>query len=120
MFTKAYIAKMSGNDMSIMIDQDEIEKVIDAINKKQVVVIRQGLINPSFIIGIMLDHKRVREWIEDIARGDEQKRLNGITPIQNIFKGTPIYDRMLAGDQERKRLASLSPDLSTSRIEGRK
>ena len=97
--TRAYVARMS-NDGYVKIDQDEILKVAKAMDEKRVVIVRGGIINPSFCIGVMEDRDRVREWHDDCNRGfdqGERAKEEGMKPLRNIFEGTDLETAMLAG-----------------------
>lgn len=94
--TKAYIAKLS-NDNYVKVDQDEVVKVAQAIDQKRSVIVRNGLINGSFCIGIMEDRDRIREWHDECNRGfgdGDRAKNEGIKPLRNIFDGTPIAEQM--------------------------
>ncbi len=72
-----YIAKLSGG-VDIKIDPDEIDKVDRAIASGNFVKVRQGLINPSFLIGIVIDEDRVK-WAEEFQEGIiEHNRVNSL------------------------------------------
>lgn len=90
--TKAYYAVMSSGD-PMKIDEDEIDKVADAAQKRSFVFVRGGMINAVHIIGIKIDQERIKEWFRECAYGDEtgaKARENGITSMENIFSGTRI------------------------------
>lgn len=94
--TKAYTVRMS-NDSYIRLDEDEIEKVLEGANKGSLVIVRNGVINPSFIVGIMQDRDRMREWMDECAHGfgqGDEAKARGIRPLANIFEGTAIGIKM--------------------------
>lgn len=97
-FTKAYVARLA-NDGYVKIDQDEILKVAKAMDEKRTVILRNGIINPSYCIGIMEDRERVREWHDDCNRGFDQgnrAKEEGMKPLRNIFEGTELEKVMIA------------------------
>lgn len=111
--TKAYIARLSG-EAYVKIDGDEIEKVISGMESGRPILVRHGLINPSYIIGIMEDRDRTREWNDECDRGfgeGDAARERGMKPLRNIFEGTSIAAKMVAGDKK-KLSAGMSGGLS--------
>ena len=93
---------MSSGD-SIQIDQDEIPKVLVAIQKKQPCLVRQGLFNPSFYVSIREDRQRLsefRELVKDAKQhnhldheyhdGKNQKPLPEMKPLADIFEGVQL------------------------------
>lgn len=97
--TKAFIARLS-NDGYVKIDLDEIDKVIQGIQTGSLIIIRNGIINPSYLIGIMEDKERMNEWNRMCNYTDEsgeRARIEGMKPLRNIFEGTEIGRRMLEG-----------------------
>ena len=60
----------------ILIDQDDFEKVIANASKGVFIILKQGMVNPSFIVAILPN--RVKEG--------EQKQVEGyIDPIKKVF-----------------------------------
>lgn len=106
--TKAYIVRLSGN-IEIKIDQDELMKVVSGIHGKQSIVVRNGMINPSFYIGIVADEKRIENWLDDLKYLDPsekaRRRMNGMEPLKNIFEGTEVGNRMMGFEHNQKQLA---------------
>ncbi len=102
--TKAYVARLS-NDGYVKIDGDEIDKVVGGMQAGRAIVVRNGVINPSYIVGIMEDRDRIREWLNECEYGanDErgiQARTNGIRPLKNIFEGSAIEAKMIEAAKE--------------------
>jgi len=54
-----YILNLSNT--SIKIDEDEINKILAGINTGQVVVLKQGVFNPSYFVSIEEDIYQKRE-----------------------------------------------------------
>ena len=95
--TKAYIARLS-NDGYVKIDHDEILKVAQAMNEKRTVIVRNGMINPSFCVGVMEDRQRIQEWHDECNRGfgqGDKAKTEGMKPLRNIFEGTDLEKLML-------------------------
>ena len=83
---------MSNGDY-VRIDEDEIDKVADACQKRTFVFVRSGMINGAHAVGMHLDKDRVDEWHRMCGYGDETgeaARKRGIQPMENIFSGTRI------------------------------
>jgi len=87
----------------IQIDGDEVEKVLRAISNGSVAKVRQGIINPSFFVNIVLDEDRTREFrravndaIEHNRRdlsyngGNHQKAIPTARPLKDIFEGVTL------------------------------
>lgn len=94
--TKAYVARLT-NEGYVRIDHDEIDKVIAGMESGNPIIVRQGVINPSYIVGIMEDRDRVREWNEECNKGfgdGEKARELGMRPLKNLFEGTAIAIKM--------------------------
>lgn len=70
----------------IQIDEDEVGKVLRGIEVGSVVVVRQGIIHPSYFVAIVRDDARIKEYHSE----NEYKRGEQIKPIGNlidIFEG---------------------------------
>ena len=83
---KAYLVKMIGFD--IPIEEDEITKVVDGVQRGVVKILRQGVMNPTSFAGIVEDKNR------------EKVMVNGSTPGES-------------GHYELKPLKDLFPELRT-------
>ena len=80
---QAYKVIMS-RGQGISIDADEVAKVFDGIRRGQPILVRQGLINPSFFINIIEDTERLDNYFDDLHR-NRHSYENGIaTPP--VFK----------------------------------
>ena len=109
---KAYRIVMSRGD-DIPFDEDELQKVYNAISSGQPAMLRQGLFNPSFYVSIIFDEKRVMEFIREFnetVRHNEQqkmyhdgqnlKQLPGFQPLKDIFAGTKLAKMIEAKKQD--------------------
>jgi len=79
---------------SIKIDEEELQKILEASAGGGLCVVKQGVINPSFIVDIQIDKERMREWTTQCqyghGQGEEYDR-KGIPPLNRIYsEGTPI------------------------------
>ena len=85
---KGYKAVMSTGDV-IRIDGDEIGKVMRGVNGKQAVMVKQGLINPSFLVSVVIDKDRMNKKYADGS-------ISEMPPLVNIFQDIKlqIEDKM--------------------------
>jgi hypothetical protein len=96
--TKAYIVELS-TKTEIRIDQDELDKVATGINLGKMMIVRNGIINPSYFASIRLDNNRMEDWYRLCGYGDEngkKARDDGMRPLKNIFEGTELGKMMIA------------------------
>lgn len=73
----------------IQIDIDEVQKVLQGISSGSMVVVRSGIINPSYCVSIIKDVKRAESFFID-TKHDKSKRINGVKRLENIFEDTDI------------------------------
>lgn len=102
---KAYIVRMSVKNMDVQIDADEVVKVIQGITTGNPIMVKQGIINPSFYVGIVEDNHRISEYLREINVVLENNRMfkeHGIGQLQqpkdfeklkNIFDGLQLSDK---------------------------
>ena len=102
--SKCYEVILSTKDR-IKCDSDELKRVIDGIKSGSMIKIRQGFINPSFIVTIVMDDQRfgdIREKIQGSLRDNRQaleyhqgkglRDLPEFKKLQDIFSGTRLSD----------------------------
>lgn len=96
---KAYIVKMSG--LNVKIDQDEVNSVVEGIMSGRPIKVRQGIINPSYYIGIVEDHERIKSYMDE---------------INNVIAGNENYKKYQIGEKkslpEFKKLSDIFEGLS--------
>ena len=80
----AYKAVMS-NGPEISIDPSELEGVMRGAASGRFIQVRQGLINPSFLISIVEDRERVVKFFEDTKHDPPAVREAGMKPLKDIF-----------------------------------
>lgn len=100
---QGYICCLS-NGVKIQIDEDEVPKLLEGINKGKVVVVRQGIINPSYFVALEKDRERIRAFLDDTKYNDEKsiaKRGRGMEALESIFSGTPLA-KLLEANQPKK------------------
>lgn len=114
--TKAYLVVMSSKE-SIKIDEEELQKVLEASAGGGLCVVKQGVINPSFIVDIQLDRERMREWADRCkygnGQGDEYNR-KGLEPLSHIYsQGAPIAQLLEKKQVELEALLPKQPERLT-------
>lgn len=87
----AFKAVMSRGD-DIPLDPHEIDVLTRGAAAGQFVRVRQGLINPSYLVSIVEDTKRKEKYLDDTRheRADSPKRLKGMAPLKDIFAEAPL------------------------------
>jgi hypothetical protein len=98
--SRGYYIVLSTKD-TIKIDSDEIRRVIEGIKTGSIVKIRQGIINPSFFVSIVDDHKRNNEFASEVKNilnhnrfqleygsGEHIKMLPEYRPLKDIFEAS--------------------------------
>lgn len=79
---KGFKATMSKGD-DIKIEQDEVDAVIAAVAAGRIVRVRQGIINPSYLISITEDKQRELRYTPGFRH---EQRCLGMTPLKDIFQ----------------------------------
>lgn len=102
--TKAFRVTMSKGD-PIKIDEDEIDGVVEGMNNGSVIIVKRGIINPSYLVSIDPDGERIQEWNRDCQRSyggqGELARKNGIKSLDSIFGKTKIGKAIEARKQQK-------------------
>ena len=82
--TKAFVVSLSDRE-EIKIDQEELKKVESALESGNFVKVKQGIINPSFVVNITLDQRRIQDWIDMCGHGFGYEGINesGIPALDN-------------------------------------
>lgn len=86
---QAYIVKLS-NNAEVPIDPDEVQKLLAGVSRGSMVKVRQGLINPSFIVAVVPDKKRIGDFLQETKYSDPEtqaKRRAGLHALGDIFDG---------------------------------
>lgn len=81
---RAYKAVLSTKH-EVKIDEDEIDLVIQAVADGQLIRVRQGVINPSYLATIIEDTERRDRFLEDTKHHPE-RRKGGLTPLRDIVR----------------------------------
>lgn len=99
---KCYEIVLSTKDR-IKCDGDELWKVIEGIQSGSIVKLKQGILNPSFYVSIVLDEKRYADYkdkVYGVLQNNRQaieyhggkglQRLPEIKRLADIFSGTNL------------------------------
>ena len=84
-----FIAEMS-NGRKIKVDPEEVPKVVEAIRTGNIVKVRQGILNPSYLTAVVEDEARVKEFIRqqnEVKQHNEQDRKYNEGKNQRTYKG---------------------------------
>lgn len=96
--TKAFKVVMSRGD-AIQIDEDEVDLVVEGMNTGQAIIVKRGVINPSYLVSIEQDKDRIEAFRRDCQatyvedNGKTQGLIayeKGIEPLESIFGKTKI------------------------------
>lgn len=79
--TRGYKAILSTKD-EIKLDPQEVDAVLAAATNGHLVRVRQGLINPSYLVAIVEDRSREMRYAP--GPRDDSKRI-GIAPLSDIL-----------------------------------
>lgn len=100
--TKCYLVNLSRGD-AIKIDQEELGKVLAALQSGTPAVVKQGIINPSYVVSVTGDKDRLERFYED-TKYDAGKRAGGLKPLAElidraeVLKSLPPAQRKMLGN----------------------
>lgn len=96
-------------------DQNEVQRIVEGIGTGAIIKLKQGLINPSFIVAVVEDDERRKDYVEDLQTaakrnrddvqfegGKNQKSLPVLRPLRDIFAGTPLKAQLEDGIKKLK------------------
>ena len=92
--TQAYLAIMSKGD-PIPVDQEELDGIAHGMGKGDVIIVKRGMINPSYLVSVVEDKKRLAEFRKECSYNSreangktqgENRFAKGLTPLKPIFK----------------------------------
>lgn len=88
---RPYKIIMSRGD-DIQIDTDELLDVTRALAGKTPVVVRRGIINPSFYVSIVKDEERWKSFLADIRleKNKDELMIKGVPQLKNMFDDTVL------------------------------
>ena len=88
---KAYIVKTSVR-ADIKIDADEVPKILEGIRRGVPIVLRQGILNPSFFAAIVEDTERLENYHHDLSLARHEvengtRKAPELKMLKDIFEG---------------------------------
>ncbi|MFA6314950.1 MAG: hypothetical protein WC648_01090 [Candidatus Paceibacterota bacterium] len=81
--TNFYLIQMS-RGIPIPIDAEELQKVLQGIQTKSPVIVKQGIFNPSFFVSIIEDSDRKQGWNREL--GGDKYMLTTKEPLPDLFE----------------------------------
>jgi hypothetical protein len=89
MIHRAFKAVMSRGD-DIPLDPDELALIQNGATTGRFIKVRQGIINPSYLISIVEDKERRKTFLEETKYPqDKERRTKGMEPLLDIFANRP-------------------------------
>lgn len=85
---RGFLAVMSHGD-NIPLDPEEVELVQQGAQQGAIVRVKQGLINPSFLVSITEDKKRYELFLDD-TRHEPVRRAGGLVALADILAKHPL------------------------------
>lgn len=92
-FAQGFKAVMS-NGPEVKIDLDEVAAVVQSAAKGNFIKVRQGVINPSYIVAIVEDSERKIKFLED-TKYDHDRRAAGMIQLKDIFDNRYDYPNQI-------------------------
>ena len=102
--TKAYLVQVSRGE-PVKIDEEELPKVIAALESGRVAILKQGIINPSYVTSVVADKDRIETYMHDVNhyRSETALRL-GMKPLAELINREEVLKQL--GAPAAKRLGS--------------
>jgi hypothetical protein len=86
----------------IKVDPDEVDKVFQAMATNNFVKVRQGGINPSFLVSFVEDRTRIEAALKEISdietynrylnEGENKRVYRGMEKLRDIFSRSEKYN----------------------------
>lgn len=92
---RGFKAVMSKGD-DVRLDPAEVPFVMRAYESGKGVWVKQGFINPSYLVTIVEDKERRIAFLDD-TRHDEKRRGLGMEPLKNLLETLPENLRLGGG-----------------------
>lgn len=95
---RPFLVQLS-NKTEVQIDSDELMLITEGIRTASPILLRRGIINPSFIVCVIPDEERMNNFMQGIPgiQGGEEylaerarRRAEGPTKLKDIFKESPL------------------------------
>lgn len=97
--TKAYLVQVSRGD-AVQIDQEELPKVVAAMQSGAPCVLKRGIINPSYVTSVVPDRERIEAWLHD-SRYDNKLREGGMKPLAELIDRNEVLAQLGVPQQNR-------------------
>ena len=95
---------LSNSKEKITIQEDEIDKVLKGINQGSVVIVREGIFNPSYFVCIVQDKER------------EKQIADSLRDLKRKFEEPSIFAKLLNKEMPQfashKQIAEISEEVS--------
>lgn len=86
---RVYKVVLSTKDQ-VKVDPFELEAIMAAMGSGSLVRVKQGIINPSYVVAVIEDEERRAKFLEDTKYPqDSERRAQGMEPLADIFKELP-------------------------------
>lgn len=109
---KSYEVVLSTKDR-IKCDAGELSKLVEGIKSGSMIRLKQGLVNPSFIVTITLDEERTSKFahsVYDVLKNNRQAvdynggagqlKLPEFRPLNDIFEGVSLVSATALPDKK--------------------
>jgi len=90
---RCYLVELSSR-RSVQIDESEIAKVKESLSSGQFVKVKQGIINPSFVVDITLDTKRMSDFRTELDRIEQHNKFNSMYNDSNYQRQYPEFRQL--------------------------
>lgn len=90
--TKCFKAVLSTKH-EIKLDPAEVDAVMVGAVQGKLIRVKQGLINPSYLVAIVEDEERRVTFLED-TKYEEERRALGMRPLKNVFAETKVIQQL--------------------------
>jgi len=88
-----FIVKTSNGE--IKVDGTEIPKIIEGITSGSIIILKQGILNPSFLVSIIPDEQRVSDIKKMIESVDKQNKLVGMRAGDKIIEKVEYKEELV-------------------------
>lgn len=86
---------------AIRIDYEEVSRVLTGISDGKVVMLKQGILNPSFFVSIVEDTERIKEYFDEVDRKKHFIR-EGIEKTPEFKKLKNIFEEVILLEEKVK------------------
>jgi hypothetical protein len=77
---------------TIPLDDDELSNVLEALKERKTVKVRQGIFNPSYVVSILPDTKRIDSYREHHKYAIREGRVSAEPPrLEDAFSNASRF-----------------------------